>query len=152
MSSDVNTLAAYFLNEDSDSLERNLDLPEHVHADDEILFYRNVATKVLGWFEDYRYACLFRFYNKEPTEPEMTAFIYDITKNNFGEDGAAVRNGFRRLYQLLFKSDKGPRLPIFIMLLGPQVFLNLLDTRIKNPFDFPEKVLSSQGLYEFTVQ
>lgn len=151
MSNLKNILAAYFMNEDSVGLDRNLDLPEKVHAEDEILYYRDEVTRIIGWVNDYQEALILESVNKGFNETELTTIIYDITKKNFGEDGASIRNGFRRIYQLVFKTDKGPRLPVFIMLLGPQAFLDLLNMRMKNPFDLPGN-LSDGIYYDFTVQ
>jgi hypothetical protein len=145
------TLAAYFMNEDVVGLEKNLDLPEYTHADDEILYYRNEAGRVIGWVNDYDEAIMFKAYSADMTEAELTTIIYDITKKNFGEDGTSIRNGFRRIYQLVFKTDRGPRLPVFVALLGPLAFLDLLNMRMKNPFDLPGQ-LNSQTYYDFNVQ
>lgn len=62
-------------------------------------------------------------------EKNIELEVYEVAKTHYGN----VRNFFLRMYQILFSSNNGPRLPTFIYLLGWKEFLKILSERIDNP-------------------
>jgi len=121
----MKTLAAYYYFQDN----KHLDVNEEIDGD--IEFYRSEAEKVILWINDVMNI------NPSINEEGLTFEIYEITKKYFGVDGKAIRHGFQRIYQLLFETVTGPRLPVFIYIFGVKEFQNLLQTKASNPFSFP---------------
>ena len=70
--------------------------------------------------------------NNDMSEPEITIVVYDAAKLFDREN---VRAFFKRVYNLISRSDNGPRLPTFINLMGPQEFVIMMISRMNDPFN-----------------
>ncbi len=71
---------------------------------------------------------------EEGSEKEMEAQIYEIGKKYYGTDKKILRNFFKDLYMLLFVKTDGPRLGVFVSLLGLENFKTRLNGRLQTPF------------------
>lgn len=64
-------------------------------------------------------------------EESITSIVYDIGKQFFGEEKDSLRNYFKMVYEVIMGQTSGPRLPVFIMMLGINEFARLLKEKIK---------------------
>lgn len=62
-------------------------------------------------------------------EPGLTSVIYEVGKHHYGEKG--LRDFFQMIYEVIMGQSSGPRLPVFVMLLGIDEFLAILKEKIK---------------------
>lgn len=65
----------------------------------------------------------------ELTDDEIMVPFYDAAKMVYGEERTAIRNFFRYMYILLFRSESGPRWSHFIRAVGSDYFLRLVEER-----------------------
>lgn len=76
---------------------------------------------------------LFANIHEHSTEQEIAVVVYDAArvydKNN-------IRGFFKRLYQLLFHSDNGPRMPTFIKIYGWENFRALIAKKLNTPLEY----------------
>lgn len=75
---------------------------------------------------------------KDVDEETLTFEFYEISKAAFGSDKNDLKRGFKKLYQLLFQTDTGPRLPVFIKIYGFDEFVSLLYNRLDDPLKLRE--------------
>lgn len=66
----------------------------------------------------------------DQTETEVATIVYDAARVY---DENNIRGFFRRVYNILFSSNDGPRLPTFIVIFGVDEFLYLIERKILNP-------------------
>lgn len=125
INSQTRQLAAYYYFQDN----KHLDVNEEINGD--IEYYHSESQKIYNWYID------FLLLSPNLSEEDLTFRVYEITKKYFGEDGKSIRHGFQRIYQLLFETVTGPRLPVFIYIFGINEFKALMESKIRNPFVFP---------------
>jgi lysyl-tRNA synthetase class I len=70
------------------------------------------------------------------TEPELTEeriqwHFYEAAKSAFGEDKIAIRDFFRYLYIIMFRTQSGPRWGQFVIATGLDVFLEKLQYELR---------------------
>ena len=62
-------------------------------------------------------------------EISLTSVIYEVGKQHYGKD--RLREFFQMVYEVVMGQSSGPRLPVFVMLLGVDEFLSILKEKIK---------------------
>ena len=60
----------------------------------------------------------------------LTTEVYNIGNRLYTDNDLPLRNFFRIVYQVLLGQESGPRLPVFIHMLGRDRFLGLVNERI----------------------
>lgn len=116
-----NVIAAKFLmfDQDNQSVDWNdEEVVKTVPASD----YRDEVER-FGKAVDYLESKLTTIYTSQDVEKEIGVHLYDAARI-FDEEN--LRLFFQRLYQILFNSHNGPRLPTFIEIYGIVEFLDLL--------------------------
>ena len=61
----------------------------------------------------------------------ITSVVYEVGKNFYGEEKNSLREFFQMVYEVVMGQSNGPRLPMFVMLLGVDKFLAILKDRIR---------------------
>lgn len=64
-------------------------------------------------------------------EVAITSLVYEVGKEHFGVEKDSLRNYFKCVYEVVMGQTSGPRLPVFIMMLGIDEFLKILKEKIK---------------------
>ena len=62
-------------------------------------------------------------------EAELTSVIYEVGKSNYSPE--SLRDFFQMIYEVIMGQTSGPRLPIFVMLVGIDKFLSILKDAIE---------------------
>lgn len=87
-------------------------------------FYNEEAVKTLRGI-----VYLVNNINDELSENEIQTIVYDAAREYDPND---IRGFFKRIYQLLFSSNDGPRMPAFIVIYGVNNFIKLLGNRTQS--------------------
>lgn len=69
--------------------------------------------------------------DNEITETKITEIVYNAAKVY---DETNIKYFFTRIYQVMFNSNTGPRIPTFILLYGINNFFDKLNRSIYKPF------------------
>ena len=115
----LNILAVKFLLLDQSDPEIDYNSDEYSHTSE--AFYNEEAIKTLRGI-----VYLVNNLNEELTENEVQTIVYDAAREY---NPADIRGFFRRIYQLLFSTSDGPRMPTFIVIYGINNFIKLLGKR-----------------------
>ena len=62
-------------------------------------------------------------------ETNLTSVIYEVGKQHYGKE--QLREFFQMVYEVVMGQSSGPRLPVFVMLLGIDKFLSVLKEKAK---------------------
>lgn len=65
-------------------------------------------------------------------EEAITNAVYNVGKMYYGEEKDSLRNFFRMVYEVILGQTSGPRLPVFIMLLGIDKFVSIIEEKTKD--------------------
>lgn len=119
-------LAAHFLICDQNELFTDYNDIEYVGQPEE--YYISESLKVMSAIN-----YLSNNLQEDLCETEIASIVYDAARIYDPND---IKGFFRRLYQLLFYSNMGPRMPTFIKIYGVTNFFELLQKKLNNPSKF----------------
>ena len=69
--------------------------------------------------------------NQIVLEESITSVIYEVGKQYYGEEKNSLREFFKMIYEVVMGQSSGPRLPVFVMLLGIEKFLIILKEKLR---------------------
>jgi lysyl-tRNA synthetase class I len=123
----VHTVAAYLYVTDND-VDPNTDL-----SMDQLNHRLEEASHVVaGAKELIRLMPSLESKNSEEIQYEF----YEVAKRFGGESGSEIRGFFKRLYQICFHKESGPRWGQFVDMLGPIEYARFLERKLQDPFGF----------------
>lgn len=131
LSTSERALAAFLFLQDYRDADENTPLANDVET-----LYLREAQRLVHFYN----LLMNKRYLKDVDESELTLEFYEISKTAFGSDKNDLKRGFKKLYQVLFQTDTGPRLPVFIKIYGFDEFVSLLYNRLDDPFKIRELV------------
>ena len=127
----IKSVSAYLLLMDNNTIEDNsqvinYNLDEYVQRAENLLkAYYRLYNIYWDTYNDTFNECF--------NEQGAQTLMYDIGKEIYPEN--KLRDFFKDIYLLLFRTETGPRLGTFISLYGIENFLELFKQKITDPFD-----------------
>ena len=67
-------------------------------------------------------------------DEQIQFHMYEIGKKHYGVDKKILRQWFKHLYLLLFRTESGPRWGTWIVCFGHDSFKKMLSDRLEKPF------------------
>lgn len=98
-------------------------------------YYLKVSQQVIDACSDI----LVNLENVDNSGSELQWYMYEVGKRYFGTTKDELNFWFKCIYTVVFQTITGPRIGEFIYIFGIEEFLDKLEKRLYNPFEFNYK-------------